>query len=42
MVTPAGTSAASAADQFTYGPVLAPTVTGLTPNTGSAAAAAFW
>ena len=37
VTTPAGTSATSAADQFTYTVAAAPTVTGLSPTSGSAA-----
>ena len=37
VTTPAGTSATSAADQFTYTVAVAPTVTGLSPTTGSQA-----
>ena len=35
MTTPAGTSATSAADQFTYTAAVAPAVTGLSPTSGS-------
>ena len=37
VTTPAGTSPISAADQFTFAAVAAPTVTGLSPTTGPAA-----
>ena len=37
VTTPAGTSATSAADQFTYTAVAAPTVTGLSPTSGTEA-----
>jgi hypothetical protein len=37
VTTPLGTSATSAADQFTYSAVAAPTVTGLSPTRGPAA-----
>ncbi len=37
VTTPAGTSATSSADQFTYTTAAAPTVTGLSPTTGPTA-----
>ena len=37
VMTPAGTSATSSADEFTYTAVAAPTVTGISPNSGPAA-----
>ena len=37
VTTPVGTSATSAADQFTYTAAAAPTVTGISPNTGPTA-----
>src|SRR5208337_4048938 len=37
VTTPSGTSATSAADQFTYTAAVAPTVTGISPTTGSQA-----
>ena len=37
VTTPAGTSTTSAADQFTYSAIAAPTVTGISPTTGPAA-----
>ena len=37
VTTPAGTSASSSADEFTYTVVAAPTVTGISPNSGPAA-----
>ena len=35
MTTPGGTSAITPADHFTYTPVVAPVVTGLSPTTGT-------